>query len=150
MIPSAGVPCDIDGGEHRHNLFAVHEGQHWLRGALTWDRQNPLAVDGKSRTGIGQGKMREGPDGSQTRVAGTHAITTHAFEMVEKSQNIVGPKLTEGEPINCLAMFLGEVFQQNTKGVAVSLNRQRADVALCAKMISEKTFDENGELIGSH
>ena len=77
-------------------------------------------------------------------------LPPHAFEMVEKSQNIVGSKLTEGEPINCLAMLFGKVFQQNTKGVAVSLNRKRADVALCAKMIGEETFDENGELIGSH
>src|SRR5208283_661846 len=150
MIPSAEVRRGVDGGEHRHNLFAVHETEHRLRGALTWDRQNPLVGDRKSRTGIGQGKMREGPDGSQTRVAGTHAITTHAFEMVEKSQNIVGPKLTEGEPINCLAMLLGEVFQQHAKGVAVSLNRQRTDVALCAKMIGKETFDEDGEWIGSH
>ena len=150
MIPSAEVRRDIDGGEHRHNLFAVHETQHWLRGALTWDRQNPLIGDRKSGTGIGQGKMCEGPDGSQTRVAGTHAITTHAFEMVEKSQNIVGPKLTEGEPINRLAMLFGEELQQNTEGVTVSLNRKRADVALCAKMIGKETFDEDGEWIGSH
>src|SRR5277367_3895837 len=100
MIALAELRRRVDGGEHRHNLFAVHEGQHWLRGALTWDRQNPLAGDRKSGAGIGQGKMREGPDGGQTRVAGTHAITTNAFEMVEKSQNIIGPKLTEREPIN--------------------------------------------------
>jgi hypothetical protein len=94
--------------------------------------------------------MREGPDGSQARVAGTHAITTHAFEMVKKSQNIVGPKITEGEPINRLAMLFGEVSQQNTEGIAVSLNRKRADVALCAKMIGKEAFDEDGEWIGSH
>ena len=94
--------------------------------------------------------MREGPDGGQTRVPGTHAITTHAFEMVEKSQNIVGPKLTEGEPINRLAMFFGEVLQQNTESITVGLNRKRADVTLSSKMIGEETFDENGEWIGSH
>jgi hypothetical protein len=70
--------------------------------------------------------------------------------MVEKSQNIVGPKLTEGEPINRLAMPFGEVLQQNTESVAVGLNRKRADVALGAKMIGKETFDENGEWIGSH
>jgi hypothetical protein len=70
--------------------------------------------------------------------------------MVEKSQNIVGSKLTEGEPINRLAMLFGEELQQNTEGVTVSLNRKRADVALCAKMIGKETFDEDGEWIGSH
>jgi hypothetical protein len=94
--------------------------------------------------------MREGPDGSQTRVAGTHGITTDAFEMVEKSQNIIGSKLTEGEPINRLAMLFCEVLQQNTESITVRLNRKRADVALCSKMIGEETFDEHGEWIGSH
>ena len=150
MISSAEVRRRVDGGEHRHNRFAVHEGQHWLRGALTWDGQNPLAGNYKSRTRIGQGKMSEGPDRGQTRVAGTHAITTYAFEMVEKSQNIVGSKLTEGEPINRLAMLFGEVLQQHTKSITVGLDRKRADVALCSKMIGKETFDENGEWIGSH
>ena len=87
MIPSADLRRGIDGGEHRHNFFTVHEAQHWLRGALTWDRQNALAGDRKGRTGMGQSKMCEGPDCSQARFAGTHAITTHVFEMIEKSQN---------------------------------------------------------------
>jgi len=47
--------------------------------------------------------------------------------MVEKSQNVVGTKLTEGEPIDRLAMLFSEVSQQNTKNVAVSFNRKRAD-----------------------
>src|ERR1039457_4545845 len=150
MIPLAEVRRRVDGGEHCRNLFAVHEGQHRLRGALAWDRQNPLAGDRKSRTGIGQGKMREGPDGSQTRVAGTHGITTDAFEMVEKSQNIVGSKLTEGEPINRLGMLFGEELQQDPKSITVGFNRQRADITLGSEMLGKETFGENGEGIGSH
>jgi hypothetical protein len=70
--------------------------------------------------------------------------------MVEKSQNIVGLKITEGELINRPVMLFGEVSQQNTEGVTVSFNRKRADVALCAKMIGKETFDEDGEWIGCH
>ena len=47
-------------------------------------------------------------------------------------------------------MLFGEKSQQNTEGVTVGLNRQRADVALCAKMIGKETFDKSGERIRSH
>ena len=119
--------CDAPIAErHKTWMMAEENGAGWL----------PTAAPEVQAAATDRGKPG---------IAGSHAIFPVALQMVEEGPDHWRIKIVDVELARRLAALLRREDQEQPQGVAIGLNRVRADLALADKAIGEERLQGRGE-----
>ncbi len=87
----------------------------------------------------------QGPDRSQSGVAGARDVLSFVLQMVEDGADQGRIEIVDGELAWRLAASLRCEDQERPQGVAMGLNRVRADLALADEAVGEERLQGRGE-----
>jgi hypothetical protein len=86
--------------------------------------------------------MEEGAQGSQTTIAGSHAIAPGFFEVLEESEQVGGAQVIKSQLIWTLAAGALKKIQQKTEGVAIDGHGSQTHIALFDQVVTEESLNE--------
>jgi hypothetical protein len=136
--PSRVVASGEDGG----HFLAGHEADERLGAAFEWDGEKPLAEREMIGSGVGENKVNEAANRSQSRVARSDRIAALGLEMLEKGAHGLGREGVKSQFINWAAQVIGDESKEQTEGISVSGDGLRADVALVDQVVRKIPLNE--------
>ncbi len=91
------------------------------------------------------GIAEQGADRGKSGIAGPHTVFSVALQMVEEGPDQGCIEIVDTEFGRRLAVPLRREDKQQPKGVAIGLNRVRADLALADEAVGEERLQARGE-----
>src|SRR5512134_1745422 len=143
-VTPPGPVRPIRSGEKRVDFRLRQEGHEPSFEALRRNGEN--ALDDGGTLGVPKCCVSEqGTDGSKPRIAGAHAVLSLLFQMIEKGADQGGIEIVDIELARLLAVSVRREDQEQPQGIAIGLERVRADLALAGEAVGEERLQGRGE-----
>ena len=144
VIAPADPAVAVGSGEQGVDLFGFEEGDVGALGAFGGDGEHPS--DQRGVFGVFQRRVSvEGVDGRQAGVAGSDAVVTVSFEMVQEGPDERGVEIVEVEIARRPSGSLRGETEQQTERVSVGGDGVAAGSFLVDESLGEEAFQGGGE-----
>ena len=109
-------------------------------------RNGENALDDGGMFGMPKGRIAEqGPDRGKPRVTGAHAVVSVVLQVVEEGADQGRVEIVDIELARLLAVSVRREEQEQPQGIAIGLQRVRADLALAGETVGEERLQGRGE-----